>query len=393
MEESAQRAARHGLHYVEVEELCLVRQKGGRGFRYCDAKGRIIRKAAALDRIRTLAIPPAWVEVQIAAHPKAHIQAVGRDSEGRLQYLYHTNWTAVRDKVKAERLFRFGQALPKIRTQLEKDLNRRKTDRRYAAALAARLIDRALLRAGHYVADSVDAARGATTLLNRDVQLNGTEVTLNFTGKGGKVIKKTVRDAALPVRLRRLKRLGKKRLFAFKDDKGRCCYLSARELNDYLREAAGAPVTAKDFRTFAASSLALAALCTAEWPPSPSARKRLVAEVMRATSKKLTNTPAVARSSYVHPLVVEAFEAEQLRPNILQGAARQGLSHAETALMRFLEDALQPPQPVANRKGTRSSAPALRRTATHAGRRKERGRWARTASRRSGHSSGAPASA
>lgn len=326
MDGLARRAERHGLHYVEVDGLCLTRRKTGRGFRYCDGNSRTIRNRNDLERIRALVIPPAWTDVRIANDPKAHIQAVGRDSEGRLQYLYHGNWTAVRDKVKAERILRFGQALPKIRSRLEKDLKRRKTDRRYAAAVAGRLIDRALLRAGHYVADSADAARGATTLLNRDVKVNGTQVFLNFTGKGGKIIRKTIRDAALPVRLRRLKRLGKKRLFAFKDENGRCCYLTARELNDYLREAAGGPVTAKDFRTFAASSLALASLCAAECPPSAGARRKLVAEVMRETSRNLANTPAVARSSYVHPLVVEAFETERLRPSILQGAPRQGLN-------------------------------------------------------------------
>jgi DNA topoisomerase I len=333
----ARRAKRGGLRYVETDSLCLRRKKSGRGFRYVDAKDRAVKSVKILDRIRALAIPPAWIDVCIADDPSAHIQAIGRDSEGRLQYRYHDDWTGVRDKVKADRLLRFGKALPQLRERLEADLRRRKTDRRYAAAAAARLIDRTLLRAGHYQSDAEEGGRGATTLLKSDVRLNGTKVFLKFTGKGGKLIEKTIRDPLLLAHLRKLKRLGKKRLFCFKDESGRSCYLTARDLNQYLRKAAGEEVTAKDFRTFAASARALAALCAAEEPPTDAARRRVVSTIMRQASERLTNTPAVARSSYVHPMVVEAFETDGLTPAMLRGAPRNGLSQAETALMRFLE--------------------------------------------------------
>jgi DNA topoisomerase-1 len=225
----------------------------------------------------------------------------------------------VRDKVKAERILRFGAALPKIRARIEKDLKRRKTDRRYAAATAARLIDRALLRAGHYEATLEDGGRGATTLLNRDVQLNGRKVFLNFTGKGGKQIKKSVRDPILLARLKKLKKIGGKRLFTFRDDDGRRCYLSARDLNAYLRDAAGASVTAKDFRTFGACAHALAAFCQLECPETEHGRKSAIAGVMQEVAKRLVNTPAVTRSSYVHPLIVEAFTERELAPTMLRG--------------------------------------------------------------------------
>ena len=243
----AQRAKRGGLRYVEADSLCLKRKKTGRGFRYVDANDRVVRSPKILNRIRALVIPPAWTEVCIADDPTAHIQATGRDSEGRLQYRYHDEWTNVRDRVKAERLLRFGKALPQLRARLEADLRRRKTDRRYAAAAAARLIDRALLRAGHYESDVEAGGRGAATLLNSDVRLNGSKVFLKFIGKGGILIEKTIRDPLLLARLRKLKRIGKKRLFGFKDENGRNCYLTARDLNHYLREAAGDQVTAKDF--------------------------------------------------------------------------------------------------------------------------------------------------
>ncbi len=321
---------------METDSLCIVRRRSGRGFVYQDAHGRTIRNAKTIARIRALVIPPAWADVCIAPDSQSHIQAIGKDALGRLQYRYHEDWTAIRDRVKAERLLRFGRALPKIRASIEKDLARRKTDRRYAAAVAGRLIDRALLRSGHSGTD--EGGRGATTLLNRDVQLNGTKVFLNFTGKSGKTIRKTIRDPILLTRLRNLKQRGRKHLFAFRDDDNRRCKLTASDLNAYLREAAGKRVTAKDFRTFAATSHALATLCQVVATNSESGRKKIVASVMKETAETLANTPAVTRSSYVHPMVVEAFANERLSRSIMQGPTRAGLDQAETALMRFLEE-------------------------------------------------------
>jgi DNA topoisomerase-1 len=340
------RAERQGLRYVTTEQLRLTRRKGRIGFLYFDAKGELIRNRKIIDRINELAIPPAWTDVRISADPNAHLQAIGRDDAGRLQYRYHKTWTEVRDRLKSERLLRFGRALPKIRARVDRDLKRRKTDRRYAAAVAGRLIDKALLRAGHSTEAIEDGGRGATTLLKRDVKLNGTKVELRFTGKSGKEIKRTLRDPILLSRLRKLKRIGKKRLFAFEDEAGRCCYLSARDLNAYLRDAAGAPVTAKDFRTFAASAHALAVLCAAERPETARGRKALLAEVMRQASEQLNNTPAIARSSYVHPLVVRAFDAGELDASMLRGLTRDGLDKAETALMRFVEGPVASVAPV-----------------------------------------------
>ncbi|MYZ47778.1 DNA topoisomerase IB [Propylenella binzhouense] len=347
------RAEELGLHYVEVGELCIRRRRRGRGFSYVDADGRPVRDPVVLARIRALVLPPAWTEVCIAEDPFAHIQAIGRDAEGRHQYRYHEEWTTLRNRVKAERLVRFGRALPRIRDRLERDLRRRTPDRIYAAAVAGRLVDRALLRSGHNKNGIEDGGRGATTLLKSDVKLNGTKVHLAFTGKSGKRIDKTVRDPILLDRLRRLKAIGRKRLFAFKDEHGRCCYLSARDLNTYLREAGHSDVTAKDFRTFAASAQAIAELARAERPESERARRRIVAAVMRSVSERLANTPAVARASYVHPLVVEAYEAGAIGPELMKGPLRRGLTREETALMRFLES-----RPSDERRPSRRAGPS-----------------------------------
>jgi DNA topoisomerase-1 len=327
---------RQRLRHVKVAELCLRRRKSGRGFAYDDAEGRVVRDRKVLQRIRALAIPPAWTEVCIADDPQAHIQAVGRDSEGRLQYRYHDDWTTVRDRRKARSLLRFGKVLPKVRAQIGRDLKRPKTERRSTAAAAGRLIDRALIRSGH--TGTEDGGRGAATLLKGDVKLNGSTVSLSFTGKSGKQIQKTIRDPVLLKRLRKMKRIGRTRLFVFRDDNKRRHRLSARELNAYLREAAEHSISAKDFRTFAASAKALQALCRGKAPHSATARRRVVAAVMRETAELLGNTPAVARSSYVHPLIVEAYESDRLGPTLLKKPARKGLSQPETALLRILEE-------------------------------------------------------
>jgi DNA topoisomerase-1 len=384
-ESLAKRAKQHGLRTVNPSDLNLERRKSGRGFVYLDGKGRLIRDRKLIDRINALAIPPAWTEVRIAQDPAAHIQAIGRDNEGRLQYRYHPDWTAVRDQVKAERLQRFGTALPKIRASVEKDLARRKTDQRYAAAAAVRLIDLALLRSGHGT-EPGESGRGVATLLKRDVKLNGTKVFLNFTGKSGKQIRKTIRDPRLPARLRKLKRIGKKRLFAFHDEGGNCCYLTARDLNTYLRQAAGAAVTAKDFRTFAASAHALALLCQADCPPTDRGRKSIIAGVMRETSEKLANTPAVTRSSYVHPLVVDAFERERIDAAWLKGRTRNGLDSSEQALLRFFAETL----PATGAPGRND---ARGRGVTATGNREEKRTWPRRRSKPSGRSSRTPTSA
>lgn len=334
----AARAKRFGLRYVDVKELCLKRRRKGERFVYVDARGKPIRSKKVLARIAALAVPPAWEEVCLADDPSAHIQAIGRDSEGRLQYRYNDDWVLIRDKIKAERLLRFGRALPRIRAKVEKDLRRRGTGRRSAAAAASRLVDRALIRAGHS-ADGVDnGGRGAATLLKRDVKLNGTSVALDFIGKGGKRIEASVKDPTLLARLRKLKTIGKKRLFAFRNRKGKVCYLTATDLNKYLRDAAGKRVTAKDFRTFAATAQALAELAGTEVPESERKVRKVLGAVMKGASERLANTPAVARSSYVHPLVVETFAKGGLDPALVRGPCRQGLDQAETALMRFLED-------------------------------------------------------
>lgn len=336
-------ARRLGLRIIDKDALTVTRRPHGDHFRYADVNGKAL-PAGRRKQIEALVLPPAWSEVAIAADARAHLQAVGRDGQGRVQYRYHEDWARVRDAVKAERLLAFGRALPRIRERVERDMDRPLHDRRAILATAVRLIDRQLLRVGgeRYAAMGT---RGASTLERRNARVKGSTVELLYRAKAGKKVRLRLKDRRLAARVRKLRRTGGGggRLFSWRDADG-THRLHASQINAYLADLAhghlsrkpAAPVSAKDFRTFAASALALEALSTAP-ADTATARKRALAATMREVSERLRNTPAVARSSYVHPLVVRAFEGGELDAALVRGPVRGGLDRAETGLMRLLE--------------------------------------------------------
>jgi DNA topoisomerase-1 len=327
----------NGLIYVETSALTISRRRYGKGFAYRDPDGRILGGKTNKARIAALAIPPAWTEVAIAEDPKAHIQAIGRDAEGRLQYRYHPDWERFRAERKGKRLQQLGAALPRLRAAVRNALSRPGWTRSKVVAAAVRLIDRALIRPGHEEYAQNGGGRGAATLLKSDVRVNGDTVTLDFTGKGGKEISREVEDKLLARVLKRLARRRGKRLFVAPDENGGERPITAREVNAFLAEAAGQPISAKDFRTFRASATALGLLAEADLPESERSRRRAVAAAADEASKLLANTRTVARSSYIHPEVIAAYESGALEPSLLRGHLRNGLSRIESALMRFLE--------------------------------------------------------
>jgi DNA topoisomerase-1 len=324
---------KHGLLYVEADSLGLRRRRCGRGFSYCDEAGRVVKDKAAKERIKALAIPPAWTEVRIAEEPRAHLQAIGRDAEGRLQYRYHPDWELARADTKERRLLRFGKALPKVRRAVTAALADKGFTRAKIVAAVVRLMDRALLRPGHEEYARRGGGRGAATLLKDHVDVEGDTIVLDFPAKSGKRVHRVIKDAMLA---RVMKELGKwrgRRLFALPGEQST---VSAREVNAFLAEASGLPITAKDFRTFRASAGALAALSEND-DDDDKGRRKAVIEAADAASEVLANTRAVARSSYIHPKVIAAYEAGKLAPSLLKGRVRNGLNKVESALIRFLE--------------------------------------------------------
>jgi DNA topoisomerase-1 len=328
---------RFGLIYVETSSLQLRRQRWGKGFAYRDARGKILSDKNLRARINQLAIPPAWTEVCIAEDERAHIQAIGRDAEGRLQYRYHPDWDQARATAKKGRLKQLGSALPRVRNAVRKALAAPGLTRTKVVAAVVRLIDRALLRPGYEEYARSEGGRGASTLLKRDVALDGDKVVLVFKGKGGKEIRRELRDPLLARVLGKLSASRGPRLFGFADGNRGKRPVTAREVNEFLAEASGAEISAKDFRTFRASATALAVLAEHNGHESERLRKKAIVAAADEASKILVNTRTVARSSYIHPSVIEAYEAGKLESSLLRGRMRKGLSRIESALMRFLE--------------------------------------------------------
>jgi DNA topoisomerase I len=328
---------RYDLNYVETADLRLRRRRCGRGFSYVDGEGRTVRDKALKARIMKLAIPPAWTEVCIAEDERAHIQAVGRDAERRLQYRYHPDWEQARAETKAGRLLRLGSSLPRLRVTVRKVLSSPGLSRDKVIAAVVRLIDRALLRPGYEQYAQETGSRGASTLLKSDVVIEGDKVVLEFEGKGGKPIKQEVRDKLLARVAKRLFTLKGRRLFSAPDDNGRPRPITAREVNAFLAEASGTDITAKDFRTFRASAEALAYLSEHNSHETEKLRKQAIVQAADKASEILANTRAVARSSYIHPNVIKAYESGKLEASLFRGRMRTGLNKIESALIRFLE--------------------------------------------------------
>jgi DNA topoisomerase I len=351
---------RLGLRKVELEDLTIERVACGRGFSFRQ-DGAVVRDPETRRRIADLVIPPAWREVRIAADPRAHLQAVGRDEAGRLQYLYHPSWSEIRAARKVERLARLGRGLQKLRAAVAQDLatgemQNGALDRRTILAAAATLVDRAGLRAGHEAYAGPESGRGAATLLRRHVTVEGCEVKLAFPGKGGRRIEMCLADEHLARVLAELKKVRGPRLFKERNGHG-LRPLTAEDLNAYLREASGEDISAKDFRTFLAAARALELLCTTAPATTARERRRCLSAVSRQVGEVLNNTPTVARSSYIHPEVLERFEDGVLDPALLRPKRRQGLDAAESALMRLIEDVEQALEKK-KKNGARKGAPS-----------------------------------
>jgi DNA topoisomerase-1 len=295
------------LKYVSTGELTIRRQRHGRGFGYWKPDGAAV-SAAEKRRLAALAVPPAYEEVLYAADPRAHIQAVGRDAAGRLQYRYHVEWQRVREIRKARRLARLADALPRISRSVSQHLNGSEPSREFALAAVVELVARSAIRPGSEQYARLRGTRGAATLLKSNVSVYGENVKLRFKAKGGKLIEKEIHSAKLASAIDVVLRLPGRRLFQYRDADGALRAANAREVNQFLREVAGVEISLKDFRTLLASVSVLDALACAEPATSKRARRRQILDAICEAAAELGNTPAICRKSYVHETVVNAFE-------------------------------------------------------------------------------------
>ncbi|WNJ92662.1 DNA topoisomerase IB [Bosea sp. 685] len=327
--------ARIRLKRVRGEDLTIQRHPRGRGFSYLDENGNTIRDTRTLARIRSLAVPPAYRDVRIAADPCAHLQALGRDEAGRIQHRYHPQWDRVRERRKLKRLHALIGALPGLRAAVARDMGSVTLNRDKALACAVAIMDRGHIRVGHEVYAEANGSYGASTLLKRHVELCGGRVELSFRGKGGKAIACAFADARLARALQRLLRLPGRRLLQYCGEGGASVPIRADEINTYLRQITGMPISSKDLRMLAGNAAAAELLLAADIEVSKAGRKRQLAHIMRDIAERLTNTPAVVRKSYVHELVVRSFANGRLKASYEKSRASSGCSRIERALARL----------------------------------------------------------
>ncbi len=301
-----------GLTHCSDESPGLSRTASGKGFSYHDRQGKLIRDAKVLDRIRALAIPPAWTDVWICPRATGHIQATGRDAKGRKQYRYHADWSRHASETKFERLPAFAKGLPKLRKRIEADLNKRGVTRDKVLATAVRLLEITLIRVGNAQYARQNRSYGLTTLNKRHLDVDGTALTFAFKGKSGVEHEVRIRDRRLATVIRSLRELPGQQLFKYRDADGDLCTISSDDVNAYIREAMGEDFSAKDFRTWAGTVSAARALREVEPPTSATDAKRKITVCVKAVAGLLGNTPTVCRSSYVHPKVFELYESGAL---------------------------------------------------------------------------------
>ena len=331
----------HRLVYVSDKMPGFTRVKRGKEFAYLDAEGRPVRDRREVQRIRSLAIPPAYTDVWICPLADGHLQATGRDARGRKQYRYHPDWQAQRDADKFDRMLEFGAALPRIRARVRRDLDLPGLPREKVIATIVHLLDTTFMRVGNDEYARTNGSYGLTTLRDRHAEVSGGTLRLKFKGKSGVVHNVKVSDRRIAAIVRRCQDLPGQELFQYVDDDGEVRSAGSADVNDYLREMTDAEFTAKDFRTWHASVRALERLAGLTAPTLGEAR-RLIKEALTEVSAQLGNTVAVCRKSYVHPRVLSCFTEGTLKAACEQthGAkctVPSTLYAAERRLMLFLQ--------------------------------------------------------
>ncbi|MBV4463572.1 DNA topoisomerase IB [Pseudomonas sp. SWRI79] len=327
------------LHYVDDSQPGITRKLLRGKFCYFDPAGQRITDPDEIKHLNALAVPPAYTDVWICPDPCGHLQATGRDARGRKQYRYHPRWREVRDADKYSRLRDFGQALPKLRKQLETLLAAPGFSRDKVMATVITLLDATLIRIGNTQYARDNRSYGLTTLRSRHVEVNGSAILFQFRGKSGIEHLITVKDRRLARIIKRCLEIPGQNLFQYLDENGERHTISSSDVNAYLQTLTGADFTAKDYRTWAGSALALAVLRELQWESEADA-KRHVVEMVKNVARQLGNTPAVCRKCYIHPAVVDGFMRGALS-ELPRSRGRKRLRAEEVALAVLLDKLIE----------------------------------------------------
>ena len=302
--ESAKAAS---LRYVTDDRPGISRRRNGAAFQYIDPSGKVIRDPEELQRIKSLAIPPAWREVWICPIRNGHLQATGRDAKGRKQHRYHPRWREVRDENNYGRILAFAKALPLIRQRVDNDLRRPGLPRDKVLATVVRLLETSHIRVGNEEYARQNKSFGLATLRNRHVNVSGSTISFEFRGKSGVEHALDINDRRLAKIIKRCQDLPGYELFQYIDDDGERRTIDSTDVNEYIRQIAGEEFSTKDFRTWAGTVLAARALQEFQSAASDAESKRNIVQAIESVAKKLGNTKAVCRKCYIHPAVIQSY--------------------------------------------------------------------------------------
>jgi DNA topoisomerase-1 len=373
-----------GLRHVTDDKPGIRRRRRGKGFSYLDPAGRPLRDPRERRRIEALAVPPAWTAVWICPLASGHLQATGRDARGRKQYRYHPGWRAVRDETKFGRMVAFGEALPRLRARVESDLALPELPREKVLAAVVKLLETTLIRVGNAEYARDNDSFGLTTMRSRHVDIAGATLRFRFRGKSGKEHDVAISDRRLARVVRACRELPGYELFQCVDESGERQAVDSADVNEYLRAVTGEDFTAKDFRTWGGTVLALAALRAAGGmasgaggDPSPAGDQagegrdanRAVVEAVKRVAEQLGNRPAICRKYYVHPAVIEAFLAGSLDGSDASGANGDllELEALTLALLRRLPPGVPPAATGGKKRAPRNPPERRRRSRDPAG--------------------------
>ncbi|MBO0948484.1 DNA topoisomerase IB [Fibrella forsythiae] len=331
------------LVYVSDTMPGLTRHARGDQYEYLDPKGQPVDDEATLERIRKMALPPAYQNVWICPKPNGHLQATGIDTKGRKQYRYHANWNAIRSETKFYRMIAFGEKLPLLRERIHKDLNRRQLDHDKVIAIALSVMEQTLIRVGNAAYEKEYGSYGLTTLKNRHVTTSTSDVRFSFKGKKGIYHDITLHDKRLAKLVKACREIPGKELFQYFDEDGNRHGIDSGMVNTYLQETMGDEFSAKDFRTWAGTTNALRLLVELEPCQTDKDAKKNVNTVLDEVAHRLGNTRTVCRKHYVHPQILDAYECQDLNPyiekrNRFRQTSPHGLDGVEKLLLAFLHD-------------------------------------------------------
>jgi DNA topoisomerase-1 len=331
-----------GLRYASDSTPGYTRKKAGKGWSYYDAEGNSIKDKELINRFNKLVIPPAYTNVWISPYENGHLQFTGTDAAGRKQYRYHADWNKIRNQSKYHRLQTFASYLPAIREQVDKDLSRRNLDHEKVVALVVRLMELTSIRVGNESYKKLYGSFGLTTLQDRHVKIEGSNLKFEFKGKKGVFHKVSLQSRKLAKLVKQCRDIPGKELFQFYNEEGNRCSIGSGDINNYLKEITGEDFTAKDFRTWSGSVSALYAFKEAgKFDTVTECRKKIVS-VLDEVAVNLGNTRTVCKKYYVHPTIIKSYEEETLFNYIKEldedkAVKASELNVAEKALLQILE--------------------------------------------------------